>query len=223
MKKKLSYRDKLLELAYIYNVKEIQDYTKRRKDLTTGQIELILKKNKIIIPKEFKTNFLKENFVKPFTRLKSSIEDYKDEKIKDKNRFFRRVENYKYDTSRKVNHGLNNLWKGIGSAGLNFLNILPKLGTTVAKFFGDLFTDTFNSIYNQQIDQKSAKNVIIGFFTVIGISTILYIGVNSYKNFDFSEKKVEIKKPDVKVKEENKKLNENFDIAYEMLSKPKQN
>ena len=205
MKKKLSYRDKLLELAYIYNVKEIQDYTKRRKDLTTGQIELILKKNKIIIPKEFKTNFLKENFVKPFTRLKSSIEDYKDEKIKDKNRFFRRVENYKYDTSRKVNHGLNNLWKGIGSAGLNFLNILPKLGTTVAKFFGDLFTDTFNSIYNQQIDQKSAKNVIIGFFTVIGISTILYIGVNSYKNFDFSEKKVEIKKPDVKVKEENKK------------------
>ena len=205
MKKKLSYRDKLLELAYIYNVKEIQDYTKRRKDLTTGQIELILKKNKIIIPKEFKTNFLKENFVKPFIRLKSNIEDYKEEKIKDKNRFLRRVENYKYDTSRKVNHGLNNLWKSIGSAGLNFLNILPKLGTTVAKFFGDLFTDVFNSIYNQQIDQKSARNVIIGFFTVIGISTILYIGVNSYKNFDFSEKKVEIKKPDVKVKEENKK------------------
>ena len=125
MKKKLSYRDKLLELAYIYNVKEIQDYTKRRKDLTTGQIELILKKNKIIIPKEFKTNFLKENFVKPFTRLKSSIEDYKEEKIKDKNRFLRRVENYKYDSSRKVNHVFNNLWKGIGSAGLNFLNILP--------------------------------------------------------------------------------------------------
>ena len=44
MKKKLSYRDKLLELAYIYNVKEIQEYTKRRKNLTTGQIELILKK-----------------------------------------------------------------------------------------------------------------------------------------------------------------------------------
>ena len=58
--KKLSYRDKLLELAFIYNVKEIQDYTKRRKDLTTGQIELILKKNKIIIPKDFKTSFLKK-------------------------------------------------------------------------------------------------------------------------------------------------------------------
>ena len=31
MKKKLSYRDKLLELAYIYNVKEVKDYIKSRK------------------------------------------------------------------------------------------------------------------------------------------------------------------------------------------------
>ena len=106
MKKKLSYRDKLLELAYIYNVKEIQDYTKRRKDLTTGQIELILKKNKIIIPKDFKTNFFKENFVKPITRIKTNISEYKEEKIKDKNRFFRKVENYKHDASRKFGHGL---------------------------------------------------------------------------------------------------------------------
>ena len=143
MKKKLSYRDKLLELAYIYNVKEIQDYTKRRKNLTTGQIELILKKNKIVIPKDFKTNFFKENFTKPISKFKSNIIDFKEEKIRDKNRFFRRVENYKYDTSRKVNHGINNLWRGIGIAGVNFLNVLPKLGTTVAKFFGDLFTDVF--------------------------------------------------------------------------------
>ena len=107
MKKKLSYRDKLLELAYIYNVKEIQDYTKRRKDLTTGQIELILKKNKIIIPKDFNTNFFKENFTKPLAKFKSNIADYKEEKIKDKNRFFRKVENYKYDTSRKVNRGIS--------------------------------------------------------------------------------------------------------------------
>ena len=149
MKKKLSYRDKLIELAYIYNVKEIQDYTKRRKNLTIGQIELILKKNKIIIPKEFKTNFFKENFVKPVSKLRSNIIDYKEEKIKDKNRFFRRVENYKYDTTRKVNHGLNSLWKSFGNAGINFLNVLPKLGFTVGNFFGNLFTDVFNSIYNQ--------------------------------------------------------------------------
>ena len=59
MKKKLSYRDKLVELAYIYDVKEIKEYEKSRKNLTSGQLELILKKNKITIPKDFKSNFLR--------------------------------------------------------------------------------------------------------------------------------------------------------------------
>ena len=206
MKKKLSYRDKLLELAYIYNVKEIQEYTKRRKNLTTGQIELILKKNKIIIPKDFKTTFIKENFVKPFSRFKTSIVDYKEEKIKDKNRFFRRVENYKHDTTRKVNHGISNIWKGLGTVGFNFLNVIPKLGTTIAQFFGNLFTDVFNSIYNQQIDQKSARNVIIGFFVVAGVTTAIIAGINAYNNFDFSQKKLETnKKIEVEPKKELKK------------------
>ena len=59
MKKKLSYRDKLIELAKIYNVKEIQDYIRNRKNLTSGQLELILRKNKIVIPKDFQTTFFK--------------------------------------------------------------------------------------------------------------------------------------------------------------------
>ncbi len=218
MKKKLSYRDKLLELAYIYNVKEIQDYTKNRKNLTTGQIELILKKNKIIIPKDFKTNFIKENFIKPVSKLKSSIIEFKEEKIKDKNRLFRRVENYKHDTKRKVNHSVSNLWKGIGIAGINFLNILPKLGSTVTKFFGDIFTDVFNSIYNQQIDKRSARNVIIGFFVVVGLTTVIIAGFNTYKEYDFSQKKLETKKPELKNKKEVKKPEEK--IKKEM-KKPK--
>ncbi len=205
MKKKLSYRDKLLELAYIYNVKEIQDYTKSRKNLTTGQIELILKKNKIIIPKDFKTTFFKENISKPISKLRSNIAQYKEEKIKDKNRFFRRVENYKYDTSRKVNHSINNTWKALGNVGLNLLNIFPKLGSTISKFFGNLFTDVFNSIYNQQIDQKSARNVILGFFVVVGLTTTIIAGFSAYKNYDFSKNKTETLKPDSKDKKETKK------------------
>ena len=78
------------------------------------------------------------------------------------------MENYKHDTSRRFNHGLNNIWKGIGNAGVNFLNVLPKLGNTVVQFFGSLFTDVFNSIYNQQIDQKSARKVILGFLLLLG-------------------------------------------------------
>ena len=94
----------------------------------------------------------------------------------------------------------------MGNAGLNFLNILPKLGITVSTFFGRLFTDVFNSIYNQQIDKKSARNVIIGFFVVVGLTTAIFTGISTYKNYDFLEKKVETKKPEVKAKKEVKKL-----------------
>ena len=205
MKKKLSYRDKLLELAYIYNVKEIQDYTKRRKDLTIGQIELILKKNKIIIPKDFKSSFFKDNFIKPFSKFRNNIADYREEKIKDKNRFFRKVDNYKHDTTRKVNRGINSLWRMSGNIGVNFLNVLPKLGTAVATFFGNLFTDVFNSIYNQQIDNKSAKKVILGFFVVIGVTTLVIGGINTYKNFDLIKSKIETKKPETIIKKDTKK------------------
>ena len=204
MKKKLSYRDKLLELAYIYDVKEIQDYTKRRKNLTTGQIELILKKNKIIIPKDFKTNFFKENFTKPISKIKLNLENFKEEKIKDKNRFFRRVENYKYDTSRKVNHGIISLWKSAGNAGINLLNVIPKLGNTVGKFFGNVFTDVFNSIYNQQIDHNSARKVIISFFIIAGVSTTIFAGYSAYKNFDVFKTKIETKKTEPIVKKDKK-------------------
>ena len=197
MKKKLSYRDKLLELAYIYNVKEVQDYTKRRKNLTTGQIELILKKNKITIPKDFKTSFFKENFTKPISRLKSNINNYKDEKIKEKNRLFRRVENYKHDTTRKFNSGLNSTWKNFGKVGENLLNIIPILGKAIGNFFGNLFTDVFNSIYNQQIDQRNARNVIIGFFAIVIFTTIIVAGLNTYKNYNSTTNanKVDMKKP----------------------------
>ena len=205
MKKKLSYRDKLIELAYIYNVREIQDYVRSKKNLTTGQIELILKKNKITIPKEFNTSFLKENISKPISKLKSNIANYKEEKIREKNRFFRKVENYKYDTSRKVNRGAVNLWKGIGNVGFNFLNILPKLGATISSFFGNLFTDVFNSIYNQQIDKKSARNVIIGFLAICIISTSIFAGLKQFKNLNFSDKKNEVTKTESKIKKELKK------------------
>ena len=39
-------------------------------------------KLKIIIPKDFKSNFFKDNFTKPFSKLRNNIADYKEEKIK---------------------------------------------------------------------------------------------------------------------------------------------
>ena len=198
MKKKLSYRDKLVELAYIYDVKEIKDYEKSRKNLTSGQLELILKKHKITIPKDFKANFIRDNIVKPIGKIKSNIAEYKENKIKDKNRAIRKFENFKIDSSRKIRGTFKDIWKQIGQIGLNFLNIIPKLGKVVYDFFGDLFTDLFHGIYNQQIDPQKAKKVIVGIVGVAVISSIAFSGV-SYFSGDVTVKKQEIKK-EIKIK-----------------------
>ena len=50
MKKSLSYRDQLIELARFYKISEIRNYFNSRKKLTTSQIELILLKNKVRLP-----------------------------------------------------------------------------------------------------------------------------------------------------------------------------
>ena len=211
MKKKLSYRDKLLELAYIYNVKEIQEYVKNRKNLTSGQLELILKKNKIVIPKDFKTSFVKENLIKPINKFKNDINEFKENQIKAKNKFLRKTENFKYDTQRKISGSLKNLWINLGKIGLNFLNIIPKVGQTFYKFFAKLLTELFNGIYNQQINPKNAKAVIISFIALVGVTTLIITGVTNFdsttqvKKVEIKELEVKEKKPKVQVKKEEKK------------------
>ena len=214
MKKKLSYRDKLLELSYIYNVKEIQEYVRNRKNLTIGQLELILKKNNIAIPKDYKTSFVKENFTKPISKIKSNIAEFRDEQIKAKNKFLRKTENFKYDTQRQISGSVKNLWKNLGKIGLNFLNIIPTLGQTFYRFFSEMLTELFNGIYNQQISPKNAKTVIIGFFVIVGVTTIL---ITSLTKFDDVKQiqKVEIKKPEIKKSEIKKSETKKKKIAKE--------
>ena len=210
MKKKLSYRDKLVELAYIYDVKEIKDYEKRRKNLTSGQLELILKKNKITIPKDFKSNFLRDNFVKPINKIKSNFIEFKDDKVRDKNRALRKIENFKYDTNRKIGRAFKDLWVQLGRIGLNFLNIIPKLGKVIYEFFGNLFTDLFHGIYEQKFEPQKAKRVIIAIVSVAVLATIAFSGINYFSSNELVKKpeiKKEIKKPEIKkeVKKTEKK------------------
>ena len=218
MKKKLSYRDKLIELAYIYDVKEIKEYEKSRKSLTSGQLELILRKNKITIPKDFKSNFLRDNIFKPASKIKNNIIGFKDNRLKDKNKFIRKAENFKHDTNRKISRTLNDIWTQLGKIGLNFLNIIPKLGKVVYEFSGDLFTNLFHGIYNQQIQPQKAKKVIIVIASVAVISTIAFSGINylSEKNLI---KNLEVKKPEVK--KEVKKPEVKKEVKKPEAKKPK--
>ena len=214
MKKKLSYRDKLVELAYIYDVKEIKDYEKSRKNLTSGQLELILKKNKITIPKDFKSNFLRDNIFKPVGKIKSNLIEYKENKIKDKNRAIRKLENLKLDTNRKIGRAFKDLWTQLGKIGLNFLNIIPKLGSVIFEFFANLFTDLFHGIYKQQFEPQKAKKVLIVISSVVVVTTIAFSGYNYFSDGKIIKKteikqdvkKTEISKPKIKKPETKKEV-----------------
>ncbi len=208
MKKRLSYRDKLIELAQIYNVKEVQDYIKSRKTLTSGQLELILKKNKIVIPKEFNTSFFKENITKPLSRASKQIDDFKEDSSKAVSKISRKFGYFKEDSSRSFNRLLLNSWRSIGQIGISFLNVLPKLGKTVFDFFGNLLTNLFHGIYEQQINKGKAGKVIIGFFIIVGVVTLIATGITTFNELDrFTEKPViekKEKKPEPLVKKEKK-------------------
>ena len=231
MKKNLSYKEQLIELAQIYDVKEIKDYVKRRKDLTAGQLELILRKNKIVIPKDFKTSLFKENFTKPLTKVSKRIDNLKEDSSKKVSRVSRKITYFKEDSSRNFSRLSSIFWRSLGKIGLAFLNIIPKLGSAIYQFFGRILTDLFNGIYNQQISAKSANRAVLGFFVIIGLMAVVIIGANKINEFknDKIEKVVkkeeikkiepklekkktvpEIKKPEIKkeVKKPEKKLEE---------------
>ena len=76
MKKNISYRDKLLELSRIYKITEIQNYIKRKKNLTTHQIEHILKKNNVPIPKDFNVSFFKKTISNPISKAGRGVSGF---------------------------------------------------------------------------------------------------------------------------------------------------
>ena len=211
MKKKLTYRDKLLELAKIYNVKEIQEYIRNRKNLTSGQIELILRKNKIVIPKDFQTNFFKENFTKPLNKISRRIDDIKEDGSRTANRVSRKITYFKEDSSRSFYRFIINSWRSVGLVGLGFLNVFPKAGQAIYDFVGKTLTNLFHGIYDQQINKNKAGKVVVVFFVIVGAITIIVSGVTTFNNLDNSNKKQivkkeeKIKKPEVKIKKEVKK------------------
>ncbi|OUX36162.1 MAG: hypothetical protein CBE33_06425 [Candidatus Pelagibacter sp. TMED273] len=199
MKKNLTYRDKLIELAQIYKVREIQEYIKNKKNLTTGQLELILRKNKIIIPKDFNTNFFKENFTKPLSKVSKQIGNFKEESSRTASKVSRKISYFKEDSSRSVSNFFISLWKLVGKAGIGFLNVIPKLLLTYYSFFSQLLTDLFHGIYNQQINKsKKAGQVIVAFFVIAGILTIFVSGISTFKNLD---KAANIKVVDKEIKQ----------------------
>ena len=225
MKKRFTYRDQLLELAQIYGVKEVHEYIKNRKNLTVGQLELILKKNKIVIPKDYKSSFFKENFTKPLNKVSKKFDDLKDDSSKAVSRASRKLVYFKEDSSRSLTSFFYNLWRNIGKVGLGFLNIFPELGKAWYVFFSRILTNIFNAIYEQKVNPAKASRAIIGFFVIVGIAILSISGTIAFKNNDLSIKNFFAQdkedEPIKKIQEEPKK--EEKKVVKDLKPKKKEN
>ena len=139
MKKNLSYRDKLLELASIYKISEIKNYEKSKKYLTTPQIEHILKKNKVPIP----------------TEVNKSILEIQAKKIS--------------KPIFSVTNKVNLIWilfiKSILKVLQGFVKIFPFLGNGIIKICSLISKGTINllnGIYNFKVEERKANKIFTG-------------------------------------------------------------
>ena len=188
MKKNLSYRDKLLELAQIYKISEIQNYIKRKKNLTTQQIEHILKKNNVPIPKDFNVSFFKKSISNPISKAGKGVTGIYSDTTEGVGKFFKRTKKGATglydDTTGGVGNFFIRLWRNSGNLGIGILNTIPKVFNTVSDFISNALVDTFSSFYISEFEKTKTNKLIKVFGIVVFVCAI---GITFYtikENFD---------------------------------------
>ena len=188
MKKNISYREKLLELASIYKISEIQNYIKRKKNLTTSQIEHILKKNNVPIPKDFNVSFFQRSITKPISKAGRGVTGFYNETTGGVEKFFKKTKRgatgFYDDTTGGVGNFFVRLWRNAGNIGLGILNTFPKVFSTVSGFVSNALVDTFSSFYTSKVEETKTNKLVKGFGLVVFIFAIGIIFFTLKENFD---------------------------------------
>ncbi len=188
MKKNLSYREKLLELSNIYKITEIQNYIKRKKNLTTHQIEHILKKNNVPIPKDFNVSFFKKSISNPISKAGKGVTGFYSETTEDVGKFFKKTKRGATglydDTTGGVGNFFLRLWRNSGNLGIGILNTIPKVFNTVSIFISNALVDTFSSFYTSEVEKTKTNKLIKGFGIIVFMCAIGIVFFTLKENFD---------------------------------------
>ena len=215
MKKNLSYREKLLELSKIYKIAEIQNYIKRKKNLTTHQIEHILKKNNVPIPKDFNVSFFKKSISNPISKAGRGVSGFYSDTTDGVGRFFKKTRrgatDLYDDTTGDVGNFFVRLWRNSGNFGIGVLNTIPKVFNTVSNFISDALVNTFSSFYTSEVEKSAANRLVKGFGVVVFVCAIGIIFFTLKENYNKDEmtKIVQIDKEKPKKIEKEKQVKKN--------------
>ena len=174
-------------MARIYKISEVQNYIKRKKNLTTHQIEHILKKNNVPIPKDFNVSFFKKSITNPISKVGKGISGLYDNTTGEVGKFFKRTKKGATglydDTTGGVGNFFIRLWKNTGSLGIGILNLIPKVSQTVSNFISNALVDTFSSFYTSEVEKTKTNKLIKGFGVVVFICAIGIIFFTFKENF----------------------------------------
>ena len=212
MKKNLSYREKLLELSRIYKISEIQNYIKRKKNLTTHQIEHILKKNNVPVPKDHNVSFFKRSISNPISKAGKEVSGFYNETTGGVERFFKRTKRGATglydDTTGGVGNFFIGLWRSTGNIGIGILNMIPKVYNTVSSFISNALVDTFSSFYTSEVEKTKTNKLIKGFGIVVFLCAIGIVFFTLKENFNEKNvnQLVEVEKDKTKKIEKQKEV-----------------
>ena len=165
MKKTISYRDKLLELARIYNIVDIKSYIRSKKNLTTAQIEHILKKNKVPIPTEIHKSILEiqsKKITRPISFFVKNVNLRVESIIKKIYSVRNKIVNFVFSTINAV----KNFFYFIIENFLNFFSWIKKN-----------IIEKLNNAYNFKVEERKANKVVAGFLAVT-FSLFVLVGGN---------------------------------------------
>ena len=212
MKKNLSYRDKLLELSRIYKISEVQNYIKRKKNLTTQQIEHILKKNNVPIPKDFNVSFFKKSISNPISKAGKEVSGLYSDTTDGVEKFFKKTKRGASglydDTTGGVGNFFVRLWRNTGNFGIGILNTFPKLFSTIIIFISNTFVETFSSFYTSKVEESKTNKLVKSFGIAVFICALGVIFFTLKENYNQNDKTnlVQIEKEKPKKNEKQKEV-----------------
>jgi Bax protein len=243
MKKVISYRQKLIELARIYKIDKVFDQNLKH---TTYDIEIILLKNSVPIPSRrgyFSHKFINEVF-KPFydllknlffinfkinkslklfflsLRKKLSVKIYV---IKSLKQFL----NYSLDFFKFIVSSLVNYFKFIVSSLVNYFKFIVSSIINFFKVLSNTIIESLNDIYYFKVKDKIIKNifskaayasllaalVFSGFYIKEIITDVDSVKISLEIKSDKKEKNKNLKKKEVVKKQNDTKKNNSEDLA----------
>jgi Bax protein len=155
MKKIVSYRQKIIELARIYKIAKVLDVNQK---LTTYEIELELLRNKVPIPSRrgYLSHKIINEFIKPvYNSLKENFE-LKINANKNIKSLFNSVES-KLTINVRLTKSIKKIFDGINNS---FIFVISSI-TNFFKTLTNTIVESLNKIYNFKVNEKIVNKFIL--------------------------------------------------------------